>query len=304
MSRELKYFQALNEATDLCMANDPSVLVMGLGVPDPKGVFGTTLGLVDKYGDERVTDLPTSENGMTGVALGAALAGMRPIMTHIRFDFALLAIEQLVNQAAKWHFMFGGRMRVPLVVRMIVGRGWGQGPQHSQALHAWFAHVPGLKVVLPTTPYDAKGLLVSSIEDDNPVMFIEHRWLYNISGPVPEPIYRVPIGTARVMRAGTDVSIIAISYMALEALRAADALNAAGISAEVIDLRSLRPWDEQTVLESVRRTGRVVVTDIASKTGGFGAEVLARISEEGIPLLAPPVRVCLPDSPTPTSPAL
>src|SRR6185436_16391696 len=173
-----------------------------------------------------------------------------------------------------------------------------------QALHAWFAHVPGLKVVLPTTPYDAKGLLVSSIEDDNPVMFIEHRWLYNISGPVPEPIYRVPIGTARVMRAGTDVSIIAISYMALEALRAADALNAAGISAEVIDLRSLRPWDEQTVLESVRRTGRVVVTDIASKTGGFGAEVLARISEEGIPLLAPPVRVCLPDSPTPTSPAL
>src|SRR6185503_14273247 len=254
MSRDLKFVQALNEATDLCMAKDSSVQIMGLGVPDPKGVFGSTLGLQEKYGAERVSDLPTSENGMTGVAIGLALAGMRPIVTHIRLDFAVLTLEQLVNQAAKWHYMFGGRMRVPMVVRMIVGRGWGQGPQHSQSLQAWFAHVPGLKVVMPTTPHDAKGLLIASIEDDNPVIFIEHRWLYNISGPVPEGVYRVPIGSARVMREGTDITIVAISYMALEALRAADVLASHGISAEVIDLRSLRPWDERTVIDSVRKT--------------------------------------------------
>jgi pyruvate dehydrogenase E1 component beta subunit len=304
MARALKYFQALNEATDLCMAKDPAVQIMGLGVSDPKGVFGSTLGLVEKYGSERVSDLPTSENGMTGVAIGAALAGMRPILTHIRLDFAMLTIEQLVNQAAKWHFMFGGRMRVPLVVRMIVGRGWGQGPQHSQSLHAWFAHVPGLKVVMPATPHDAKGLLIASIEDDNPVIVIEHRWLYGINGPVPEGVYRVPIGKARVMREGSDVTIVAISYMALEALRAADLLSDNGISAEVIDLRSLRPWDDETVLESVRKTGRVIVADTGSKTGGFSAEIVARIAEAGILLRVPPVRVCLPDSPTPTSPAL
>ena len=302
--RELKYFQAINEATDLCMAKDPAVHIMGLGVPDPKGVFGSTSGLQAKYGPERVSDLPTAENGMTGVAIGAALAGMRPIITHIRLDFAVLTMEQLVNQAAKWHFMFGGRMRMPLVVRMIIGRGWGQGPQHSQSLQAWFAHVPGLKVVMPTTPHDVKGLLVSSIEDDNPVIVIEHRWLYNISGPVPEGIYRVPIGEARVAREGTDVTIVAISYMALEALRAADVLATHGIAAEVIDLRSLRPWDEATVLRSVRKTRRLIVTDTAWKTGGFSAEIVARVAEEGVSLHVPPRRVCLPDSPTPTSPAL
>lgn len=302
--RELKYFQAINEATDLCMAKDPTVHIMGLGVPDPKGVFGSTAGLQAKYGPERVSDLPTAENGMTGVAIGAALAGTRPIITHIRLDFALLTMEQLVNQAAKWHFMFGGRMRMPLVVRMIIGRGWGQGPQHSQSLQAWFAHVPGLKVVMPTTPHDMKGLLVSSIEDDNPVIVIEHRWLYNISGPVPEGIYRVPIGEARIAREGTDVTIIAISYMALEALRAAEVLAKHGIAAEVIDLRSLRPWDEARVLRSVRKTRRLIVTDTAWKTGGFSAEIVARVAEEGISLQVPPRRVCLPDSPTPTSPAL
>ena len=190
MTRELKFYQAINEAIDTCMAGDPSVYVMGLGTPDPKGVFGTTLGLAQKYGAERVMDIPTSENGMTGVAIGSALVGMRPIIVHQRIDFALLSIEQIVNQAAKWHYMFGGQMQVPLVIRMIIGRGWGQGPQHSQSLQAWFAHVPGLKVVMPSTPYDAKGLLISSIEDNSPVVFIEHRWLYNIAGNVPEGSYR------------------------------------------------------------------------------------------------------------------
>ena len=304
MSRELKFWEAIREATDLCMARDPAVHIMGLGVPDPKGIFGTTLGLVDKYGPERVSDLPTSENGMTGVAIGCALSGMRPILTHQRLDFALLSMEQIVNQAAKWHYMFGGRMRVPLVIRMLIGRGWGQGPQHSHSLQAWFAHVPGLKVLMPATPYDAKGLLISAIEDDNPVMVLEHRWLYNIRGPVPEGIYRVPIGEARVVREGTDLTIVSVSYMTLEALRAADLLARHGINAEVIDVRSLRPWDEARVLESVRRTGRLLVTDHAWKTLGFSAEVVASVAEAGIPLKSPPRRVCLPDHATPTSQAL
>ena len=175
MSRELKFFEAIREATDLCLAKDPNVYVVGLGVPDPKGIFGTTSGLAEKYGSQRILDMPTSESAMTGVAIGSALVGMRPILTHQRLDFALYSMDQIVNHAAKWSYMFGGKVKIPLVIRMIVGRGWGQGPQHSQSLQAWFAHVPGLKVVMPATPHDAKGLLIASIEDENPVIFIEHR---------------------------------------------------------------------------------------------------------------------------------
>ena len=305
MSRELKFFQAINEAIDLCMDKDPAVFIMGLGVPDPKGIFGSTLGLQEKYGNTRVMDMPTSESGMTGVAIGAALAGMRPIMTHQRVDFALLAIEQIVNQAANWHYMFGGQMCVPLVIRMIIGRGWGQGPQHSQSLQAWVAHVPGLKVVMPTTPYDAKGLLISSIEDNNPVIFIEHRWLYNITGHAPEGVYRVPLGQSKVLKNGKDLTIAATSYMALEALRAAEMLAADGIKAEVIDIRTLRPLDDELILESVRKTGRLIVADTGWKTGGFSAEIVAQVAEDpSINLKSSPRRVALPDSPTPTSWAL
>ncbi len=208
-SRKLRFFQATKEAVDLCMAKDPAVYVMGLGVPDPKGIFGTTLGLQQKYGSARVMDMPASENGMTGVAIGSALVGMRPIITHQRLDFALLAVEQIVNQAANWHYMFGGKTSIPLVIRMIIGRGWGQGAQHSHDLQAWFAHIPGLKVVMPATAYDAKGLLISSIEDNNPVIFIEHRWLFNITYYVPEGIYHVPLGRARLIREGTVVTVTA-----------------------------------------------------------------------------------------------
>ena len=305
MTRELKFYQAINEAIDTCMAGDPSVYVMGLGTPDPKGVFGTTLGLAQKYGAERVMDIPTSENGMTGVAIGSALVGMRPIIVHQRIDFALLSIEQIVNQAAKWHYMFGGQMQVPLVIRMIIGRGWGQGPQHSQSLQAWFAHVPGLKVVMPSTPYDAKGLLISSIEDNSPVVFIEHRWLYNIAGNVPEGSYRVPLGQARVVREGQDLTIVSTSYMTLEAMRAAEILAKDGLEAEVLDVRTLSPLDDATILDSVRRTGRLLVADTGWKSVGFGAEIVARIAEEAFSSLkAPPRRVALPDCPTPTTPAL
>jgi pyruvate dehydrogenase E1 component beta subunit len=303
--RVLTFSQAIYEAIDLCLADDPRVYAMGLGVPDPKGIFGTTLGLVEKYGPTRVFDMPTSENGMTGVAIGSALVGMRPIMTHQRIDFALLAVEQIVNQAAKWHSMFGGQMRVPLVVRMIVGRGWGQGPQHSQSLQAWFAHVPGLKVVMPATPEDAKGLLIASVEDDNPVIFIEHRWLYNVAGAVPAGRYRVPLGRARRVRRGTEVTLVGVSYMTLEALRAADLLASDGIQADVIDLRTLRPLDMEPVLESVRRTGRLVVADTGWKAVGVGAEVVARVAEEALgDLKSPPERLGLADCPAPTSWAL
>lgn len=305
MSRELKYSQAIREALDLCLANDPRVYVMGLGVPDPKGTFGTTLGLEQRYGSTRVLDMPTSEAGMTGVAIGSALIGLRPVMVHQRLDFALLALDQIVNQAAKWHYMFGGQVRVPLVIRLIVGRGWGQGPQHSQSLQAWFAHVPGLKVVMPTTAQDAKGLLIASIEDDNPVLFLEHRWLHNITGHVPEGMYRVPLGQARVAREGKDLTFVTLSYMTLEALRAAESLAGEGIDAEVIDLRSVRPWDAACVLRSVRKTGRMVVGDTSWKTCGFSAEVVAHVTEEAMgSLKAPPARVSLPDCPTPTSPVL
>lgn len=302
MSRVLSYAAAVREATDYCLATDPRVMLMGLGVPDPVGVFGTTLDLTGH--GERVSDLPTAENGMAGVALGATIAGMRPIVTHVRTEFALLAIDQLVNQAAKWHYMFGGRMSAPLVVRLIVGRGWGQGPQHSQSLQAMFAHIPGLKVTMPVTPYDAKGMLIAAVEDDDPVIVVEHRWLHGVKGDVPEDAYRVPIGSARVARTGDDVTIVATSYMVLEALRAAEALAAVGVSAEVIDLRSARPWDARTVLSSVARTHRLVVTDTGWTTAGFSAEVVAHVAESGVALDAAPRRVCLPDVPTPTSPSL
>lgn len=305
MSRELKYSAALREALDQCMAADDAVYVMGLGVPDPMGIFGTTLGLLEKYGGDRVMDMPLAESAMTGIAIGSALTGMRPVMTHQRVDFALVAMEQIVNQAAKWRYMFDGRHRVPLVIRMIIGRGWGQGPQHSQSLQAMFAHIPGLIVAMPTTAYDAKGMLISAIECDDPVVLLEHRWLYGISDEVPEQIYRVSLGKARVMRVGSDVTLVGLSYMSLENLRAAQLLHERGISAEVVDLRSLRPLDETTVLASVRKTGRLVVSDTANAMYGASAEVVSMVMEKSFAeLKSAPGRVTLPEYPAPTSFAL
>ena len=303
--RQLSGNLAILEAIDQSMAADDSVYIVGLGVPDPKGIFGTTAGLQDKYGARRVMDMPTSENGMTGVIIGSAVSGLRPIMTHQRIDFALLSMEQIVNQAAKWRYMYGGQGGVPLVIRMIVGRGWGQGPQHSQSLEALFAHIPGLKVVLPATPSDAKGLMAAAIQDDDPVIFIEHRWIYGVSGPVPEELFTVPLGKANVAREGDDVSIVASSFMTLESLRAADMLKELGVSAEVVDLRTIRPLDTETVNSSVRKTGRVVAVDNSWKQGGVAGEILAAVAEECFSSLnAPPQRVAQPDSPSPSTPAL
>ncbi len=304
-SRQLTFSEAIRDAIDVAMERDPKVYLMGLGVPDPIGVFGTTRGLHKKYGDNRVFDMPIAENAMTGVALGSCLVGMRPIMTHMRLEFAMTSIDQVCNQAAKWHYMFGGRSQVPMTLRMIVGRGWGQGPQHSQSLHAWFAHIPGLKVVMPSTPYDAKGLLIASIEDNSPVVFIEHRWLYNIHGPVPEGHYTVPLSQPRVVREGRDITIVALSYATLDAIKAARTLEADGIDSEVIDLRTLCPRDNTMILESVRKTGRLIVVDQGSMTGGFAGDIVSVVVENVFDALkTPPVRIALPDAPTPTTRSL
>jgi len=303
--RELNYANAIKEATDFCLEVDQSVLVIGLGVPDPKGIFGTTTGLQDKYGVDRVMDMPLAENGMTGVVIGASLNGYRPILTHQRVEFALLSIEQLVNQAAKWFYMNAGQQNVPIVIRLIIGRGWGNGPQHTQSLESWFAHIPGLKVVMPSNAYDAKGLLISSVEDNNPVIFIEHRWLHNTIDYVPTNGYRVPIGKANITREGKDVTIVTHSYMILESIRCAEVLAKQGISVEVLDLRTIRPLDTETILRSVSKTLRVVVADNGWVQFGVSAEIISVITENIFDkLLSAPARIGINDSPSPSTRAL
>jgi pyruvate dehydrogenase E1 component beta subunit len=302
----LKTFaEAINEALNLAMELDPNVVCYGLGVDDPKGVFGTTLGLQQKFGSDRVFDMPTSENAMTGIGIGAALFGMRPILTHQRLDFALLSMDQLVNNAAKWRFMFGGQRGVSLTVRMILGRGWGQGPTHSQNLQAWFAHVPGLKVVMPSTAEDAKGLLLSSIFDPDPVIFLEHRWLHNLRGDVPDGDCRIPIGKARRLREGSDVTVVAMSYITIEAIHAIDHLTKQGVSCDLIDLRSVRPIDWETIETSVKCTGRLLVLDSGNMTGSISGEIVARVTSNcWNALKCSPQRLAMPDYPEATSPAL
>ena len=305
MTRILTYAQAINEGMHQVMSEHGNVIAYGLGVDDPKAIFGTTLGLKEAFGSERVFDMPTSENAMTGVAIGAALNGIRSVMVHQRLDFFLLAIDQLVNSAAKWYFMFGGQKSVPIVIRLVLGRGWGQGPTHSQNLQAWFAHIPGLKVVMPTTPFDAKGLLVSSIFDNNPVIFLEHRWLHNTSGEVPESIYRVPIGAANVVRSGSKVTIVAMSYMTIEAIHAAKYLDRYGIDCEVIDLRTVRPIDWPLIVESVRKTGHLVALDTGHATISVASEIIANSAINcWEALVKAPIRIAMPDYPEGTSYAL
>jgi pyruvate/2-oxoglutarate/acetoin dehydrogenase E1 component len=302
MTRQLKFNEAILEATDQLLESDPRVYLMGLGVPDPKGIFGTTINLHKKYGSHRVMDMPTSENAMTGVAIGSAINGMRPIMTHQRVDFFLLALDQLINNAAKWFYMFGGKMHVPFVIRLIIGRGWGQGPQHSQSFQSLFAHIPGLKVVAPSTPLDAKGLLISCVEDGNPCVFLEHRWLHNIYGDVPKEMIRIPIGKAKIVKEGKDLTIVCSSHMTLEAWKASSMLTNEGIDAEIIDLRTINPIDKETILNSIKKTGRLVVLDGDWKTAGLAAEIIAIVAEESLSFLkAAPIRITHPDRHCPTS---
>lgn len=300
--RTLTYAQAIREAFAQLLATDPRVFVIGQGVWSP-WYAGTSLRDLDKeFGRDRIIDSPVSENATTAAAIGAALAGMRPIVFHPRMDFMLLAVDPIVNQAANWSYMFAGQVSVPVVIRAVINRGGEQGAQHSQALQAMFAHVPGLKVVMPATAYDAKGLLVSAVQDGNPVLYIDDRWLYGETWEVPDEIYKVPIGEAATRRTGSDVTIVATSYMAVEALKAAQILTKMGIDAEVIDLRSVKPWDKECVFTSIRKTGCLVIADAAWKTGGIAAEIAACLAEEMFDDLKAPIRrVCLPDAPAPTS---
>ncbi len=300
--RKITFAKAVLEATDQIMAIDKSVYLMGLGVPDPKGIFGTTIGLQKKYSEKRVFDMPISENAMTGVCIGSAIRGMRPIITHQRADFFFLAFDQLINNASKWHYMFSNQMNVPMVVRLIVGQGWGQGPQHSQSIHSMLAHIPGLKIVMPSNPYDAKGLLVSAVKDNNPVIFIEHRWLHNIEGFVPEDIYEIEIGKAKKISNGNDLTIISLSNMTFEAWKAVSCLEKENISVDLIDIRSVKPLDKDMILDSVKKTGKVIIIDPDWKTLGFSSEIMAIICEEAFSFLKkPPVRITYPDRFVPTS---
>jgi pyruvate/2-oxoglutarate/acetoin dehydrogenase E1 component len=297
--------QAIREALAEALQARPEVYLLGEGVADPGGIFGTTKGLVDEFGPDRVVEMPVSENGLTGIAIGTALMGQRPIMTHQRVDFALLCLEQLFNTAAKSHYVTAGKHRVPLTVRLVIGRGWGQGPQHSQSLEAIFAHIPGLKVVMPSTPYEFKGMMHAAIADDNPVIVLEHRWLHYVSGAVPEGPYQSALDGPKVVKSGERVTVVATSYMVLEALRAATALEHVGCAIEVIDLRVLRPLDLSSIVASVKKTGRLVVCDTGWKQFGIGAEIVAGVAEAAFGALRKaPARIGLPDRPTPSSLAL
>lgn len=279
MERTLSYVEAIREATDQEMDRDPAVVIFGLDVDDPKAIQGTTRGLLQKFGPERVFGTPLAEDAMTGVAIGLALAGLRPIHVHIRMDFLMLAMNQLVNIAAKSRYMYGGQAQVPIVIRSMIGKSWGQGAQHSQGLYSFFMHVPGLKVVAPTTPYDAKGCLIQAIRDNDPVIYVEHRILHFQKGPVPESLYGSVPGKARIAVPGSDVTLVGISHMQLECLRAQRYLEAIGIQAEVIDPIWLQPLDIDTIAESVRKTGRLCVVDNDWTACGASAEIVAAVLE-------------------------
>ena len=285
-TRTMSYGEAIYEATVAEMRRDERVFVMGQGVDDARGMFGTTLGLHEEFGPTRNFDVPLAEEGMTGVGIGAALAGMRPIQVHQRMDFMLVCMNQLLNMAAKQRYMFDGAHSVPMVVRGIIGRSWGQGAQHSQAFHSFFMHVPGLKVLAPTTPHDAKAGMLAAIRDDNPVIMVEHRMLHPVSGVVGDDDTALEFGRARVLSEGTDVTIVGISHMAVECARAKRLLATAGISAEIVDPVSLAPLDSETIAASVAKTGRLLVVDNGWTTCGAGSEIALRTLEHlggGVP---------------------
>lgn len=304
--RELSYAQAIQEAMAIALESDPAVLLMGEDIGVYGGAFQVTGDLVHRFGEDRVMDTPISELGGAGVAVGAALTGLKPIFEFQFSDFATLAMEQIVNQAAKLRYMLGGAVSVPLVMRFPAGSGTGAAAQHSQSLEAWLAHVPGLKVLQPSTPYDAKGMLLAAVEDPDPVMIFEHKLLYKMKGPVPEGHYTVPIGRAAIRRPGRDVTIVATSIMVHRALEAAASLEAEGIEAEVIDLRSLRPMDTPTLVDSVKRTGRLLCVHEGVRSLGIGAEISAAIAEsEAFDYLdAPILRLGGAEAPLPYNPEL
>jgi len=298
--KEVRYIRAITEALQEEMIRDESVFIIGEDVAYPGGSFSATRGLLEQFGEKRVKDTPVSESAIVGLALGAATQGLRPVVEIMFMDFLAVCMDQIVNQVAKARYMFGGQYEVPLVIRTPCGGGLNAGPQHSQCLESWFAHVPGLKVVMPATPYDVKGLLKASIRDNNPVLFVENKALYGLKGEIPEEEYLVPLGKAQVKRAGRDVTIVATSRMVHQSLEAAESLSREGIEAEVIDLRTIVPLDQETILRSVEKTSRLVIAHEAVKLFGIGAEISAMVCEERIDCLdAPILRVGAPFAPVP-----
>lgn len=304
--RQLKYSQALSEGMVQAMEMDPNVFITGIAVDYPSGIFGSTVEASKRFGPSRVFDAPAMENGLTGILIGAAAVGKRPIIVHPRVDFMFLAFDMLLQLSAKWRYMYGGNGGMaPIVIRAIVGRGWGQGSTHSQSLHAPLAHFPGLTVVMPAFPADAKGLMLSALQHSGPVVILEHRALYDTVGDVPEAAEPVPLGKAAVIRPGTDITLVATSYMAVEALQAAEELAKNGVSVEVIDLRSIRPLDEATILASVKKTGRLIAADTSWELCGIASEVAALVAEKAFTFLKAPVRrIALADCPAPVSHSL
>jgi acetoin:2,6-dichlorophenolindophenol oxidoreductase subunit beta len=301
--RQITYANALSEGLCQAMEADPSIFVTGIAVDYPSGIFGTTTEATKRFGPERVFDAPAMENALTGIAIGAAAMGKRPVIVHPRNDFMFLSFDNLINLAAKWRYMFLGRAgNVPIVVRAVIGKGWGQGATHSQSLQAPLAHFPGLTVLMPASPADAKGLTLAALQHHGPVVILEHRSLYSVTGEVDEAPTPTPLGKAKVTRKGKDITIVGTSLMALEAMYAAEELEKHGVDAEVIDLRSIRPLDEDTILESVKKTGHLIVTDTSWELCGIASEVAALVAEKAFPYLKGPVRrIALPNCPAPVS---
>jgi pyruvate dehydrogenase E1 component beta subunit len=303
--RKITYAQAINETLTQLMESDNNVFLIGQGITSPWYVGSTTIGLLDRFGAKRVIDTPVSENVVTGVAVGAALAGKHPILMYPRMDFMYYALDQVANHAANWHYMFGEQFNIPLVIWAIINRGGGQAAQHAQALQAIFSHIPNLVVVMPSTPYDVRGLLVASVNEGKPVIFIDDRWLYQTTGDVPRDLYSVPLGKGITRRQGKDITLVATSYMVIETMRAATTLERVGIDAEIIEPRCLNPLDKHLILESIHKTGRLIVVDAAWKTCGVGAEISALVAEEAFPYLKSPIiRISLPNTPAPASSSL
>jgi acetoin:2,6-dichlorophenolindophenol oxidoreductase subunit beta len=301
---KIDFAQQIKEGLDEVLASDPSTLIMGLGVTDPKGVFGTTLGLSEKYGPKRVIETPTSENAITGIGVGLAITGYRPIMVHQRLDFFLLAMDQLVNSAAKWHYMFGGQQSVPITIRLITGRGWGQGPTHSQNLHSWFTHIPGLKVVMPSLASDVKSLLIASIKDPNPVIFIEDRWCHvqKIDRSSIVNNSASEIGKAEVIEHGEDLTIVAAGFSTIQSLRAVKLLRKFDINIDLIDLKTLKPLDTDTIFNSVNKTGKLLVVDSGPQISSFASEIVSQVCRSNFQnLKSAPEIITAPDIPEPTS---
>lgn len=290
-AREITYLEAVHEALSQEMRRDPEVFLIGEDIGVYGGAFGATRGMLEEFGAERVRDTPISEAAIAGAATGAALMGMRPVMEIMFMDFLTISMNQLVNQAAKIRFMFGGKASVPMVIRAPAGSGTGAAAQHSQSLEAWFVHTPGIKVVAPATAYDAKGLLIAAIRDNNPVLFMEHKLLYRTKSAVPEESYTIPLGQAQIKREGRDLTILAYSIMVPRSLDAAERLAGEGIQVEVVDLRSLKPLDEATIVGSVSKTGRLLIVHEAPQTGGFGGELAAVVAgSEAFDYLDAPIR--------------